>query len=440
MSSDSGLGKNIPHLNGLNYATWSIMMKAYFQTLGIWAYVRTDHPIPCPVDGQGGATATDVNAWHIADNHAQGIITLYSDGMITLAIESKDTATAKWADLKIKYSSPSAMMTFLEFQQLIRIQIKPKDNFNAKITEINMIFQAIHGQGFTLEDKMKVLILIHTMTATWDHGPMNILSSLAPTQLNPNHVIPRMKELWAHKSGTTSLPTTMGESSGTQVKHELNSLLNHMNKPLCQICKGKHATQDHQGGGHGGSHGGRGRGRGQQQGGAPYPPCQQQQQNDQGQSSGHGQGQNCRHGKGKAQANTTEVEGQEAEAYLADIPEEPQEEYYELNAASYALGARMPTPKLTQEEYQDHYHNALTAHLSEGATLQIENVLIPSAEGLDDEYVINPSNAAIDMTTGDVLDWYMDAIKESTKLAVEVTSSPSGCIPMGTLRWDESVV
>ncbi|KAI6154262.1 hypothetical protein BKA82DRAFT_34915 [Pisolithus tinctorius] len=63
-----------------------------------------------------------------------------------------------------------------------------------KITEITMIMSAISGQGIDLNDKIKALILVHSMSQAWDQAPVNILSSITMDQLGPDTVIPRMKE------------------------------------------------------------------------------------------------------------------------------------------------------------------------------------------------------------------------------------------------------
>ncbi|KAI6155455.1 hypothetical protein BKA82DRAFT_17723 [Pisolithus tinctorius] len=111
----------------------------------------------------------------------------------------------------------------------------------------------------------------------------------------------------------------------------------------------------------------------------------------------------------------------EAEAFLANIPEETQEQYYELSAAkyNYAPGAWMPTPKLTQDEC---YATSLAACLSEpGSSLNLDTVLMPTPEGLDDEYMINPAYAPVN-DNGEVLDWYLDAIEQSAEMAVELVT------------------
>ncbi|KIN98625.1 hypothetical protein M404DRAFT_31268 [Pisolithus tinctorius Marx 270] len=103
------LGKQIPKLSGLNYASWSVLMKAYFQTLGVWPVVNGD--LACPAAGDAQEAA-----WITSDACCQGILTLYCDPMIAMSIESKNTAKLKWDDLKAKYGEPSAMTTFMEFQ------------------------------------------------------------------------------------------------------------------------------------------------------------------------------------------------------------------------------------------------------------------------------------------------------------------------------------
>ncbi|KAI6140162.1 hypothetical protein BKA82DRAFT_31261 [Pisolithus tinctorius] len=44
------------------------------------------------------------------------------------------------------------------------------------------------------------------MSQAWEQAPVDILSSIAADQLSPDTVIPRMKEVWSHKSGRTMLP------------------------------------------------------------------------------------------------------------------------------------------------------------------------------------------------------------------------------------------
>ncbi|KIN96463.1 hypothetical protein M404DRAFT_10910 [Pisolithus tinctorius Marx 270] len=286
-------------------------------------------------------------AWITSDARAQGILTLYCDPMIAMSIESKDTAKLKWDDLKAKYGEPSAMTTFMEFQRLIRIQIKPKDDIMAKIAEISMIMAAIQGQGIDLNNKIKALILVHSMSQAWEQAPVNILSSIAADQLGPDTVIPRMKEVWSHKSGKTMLPQQeKASTSGTQVKQESNTLLARMNKPpLCNICHGSHNTQDHRGGGSSSSRGrGSNRGRGGSRRGrggyTPYPQNNNQQQSS-GSSNQRNQNRRRGKGKGKARANAVELEGAEANfAHLEEIPEDSQEYY--SNETRYHPGAEMP--------------------------------------------------------------------------------------------------
>ncbi|KAI6157347.1 hypothetical protein BKA82DRAFT_7044 [Pisolithus tinctorius] len=76
----------------------------------------------------------------------------------------------------------------------------------SKIVEISMIMAAIQGQGIDLNNKIKALILVHSMSQAWEQAPVNILSSIVADQLRPDTVIPRMKEVWSHKSGKTMLP------------------------------------------------------------------------------------------------------------------------------------------------------------------------------------------------------------------------------------------
>ncbi|KAI6143634.1 hypothetical protein BKA82DRAFT_4017380 [Pisolithus tinctorius] len=208
MSSDS-LGKQIPKLTGLNYASWSVLMKAYFQTLSVWPIVNRD--LTCPVAGDAGKAA-----WITSD-----------------AFDSKATAKLKWDDLKSKYGEPNAMTTFMEFQRPICIQIKPKDDIMAKITETTMIMAAVQGQGIDLNDKIKALILVHSMSQAWEQAPVNILSSIAANQLGLDMVIPRMKEVWLHKSGKTMLPQQ--EKVSTSEEHTILMIITEENPLLEEV-------------------------------------------------------------------------------------------------------------------------------------------------------------------------------------------------------------
>ncbi|KIN94899.1 hypothetical protein M404DRAFT_11214 [Pisolithus tinctorius Marx 270] len=340
------------------------------------------------------------------------------------------------------------MTTFMEFQRLIRVQIKPKDDIMAKIAEINMLFNTITGQGITLDDKMKALILVHAMAASWDHAPTNILSSIDPTKLDPDAVIPRMKEVWSHKSGQTMLPRQMEPSgSSTQIKKESNSLLSRMNKPpLCNICKGGHNTQDHRGGGNFRSRGGRGnRGRGRGGGYQPYPQQNQQQSG----SSSRGKNQNRRRGKGKAkaQANELNVPGQGAEDFnLASIEElnddYPVEQDFDITAIEYnryAPGARMPTPQWEESPEYFPPPAAIETVMSPDMNITLgEHNISLSQDVADPELTAGDIDMAMEhvgyvpslpvQPDGHLSEWYIDRIAEDFAREVEFQN---GFIPQG---------
>ncbi|KIK15110.1 hypothetical protein PISMIDRAFT_16746 [Pisolithus microcarpus 441] len=305
---ETSVSKNIPCLNGSNYASWKAMIKGYFMTLDVWGVV--DGTIALP----GGPDAS-IAAWHTKNQRGMGTILLYCDPVISVSLDSKSTAKDMWDHLATTYGAPMAVSAYTDFLRLMKLRINPNDDLGSKLAEFNMVLGALATQQLAIAEPLQCMILCGAFSDKWGQGPVNILSSVQAKDLKINDVIARLKELSSHRTGQSNLPKLESRIQATSSQ----PLINRLSKPpCCRKCRGKHSTEQHIDQGQSSQGHGSFRGRGQNHGGAPYQRQQpQQQQQHQQPSRGKGRSRRGRgHGQGRGGFHTVD---------FSDIPEESQE-------------------------------------------------------------------------------------------------------------------
>ncbi|KIK18519.1 hypothetical protein PISMIDRAFT_14301 [Pisolithus microcarpus 441] len=230
---ESSASKNIPRLNGSNYASWKAMIKGYFMTLDVWGVV--DGTITLP-----GGPDVAVVAWHMKNQRGMGTILLYCDPVISMSLDSKDTAKDMWDHLATTYGAPMAVSAYTDFLRLMKLRINPTDDLGSKLAEFNMVLGALATQQLAIAEPLQCMILCGAFSDKWGQGPVNILSSVQAKDLKINDVIARLKELSSHRTGQSNLPKLESRIQATSSEPLMNQL---SKPPRCQKCRGKHKEE-----------------------------------------------------------------------------------------------------------------------------------------------------------------------------------------------------
>ncbi|KIK13984.1 hypothetical protein PISMIDRAFT_17611 [Pisolithus microcarpus 441] len=196
---ETSTSKNIPCLNGSNYASWKAMIKGYFMTLDVWGVVNGTIALP------GGPDAA-IAAWHTKNQRGMGTILLYCDPVISVSLDSKSTAKEMWDHLATTYGAPTAMSAYTDFLCLMKLRINPSDDLGSKLAEFNMVLGALATQQLAISEPLQCMILCGAFSDKWGQGPVNILSSVQAKDLKINDVIACLKELSSHHTGQSNLP------------------------------------------------------------------------------------------------------------------------------------------------------------------------------------------------------------------------------------------
>ncbi|KIK14736.1 hypothetical protein PISMIDRAFT_17101 [Pisolithus microcarpus 441] len=213
---ETSASKNIPRLNGSNYASWKAMIKGYFMTLDVWGVVEGTITLPSGPDAA-------IAAWHTKNQRGMGTILLYCDPVISVSLDSKNTAKEMWDHLATTYGAPMAVSAYTDFLHLIKLRINPSDDLGSKLVEFNMVLGALATQQLAIAEPLQCMILCGTFSDKWGQGPVNILSLVQAKDLKINDIIARLKELSSHHTGQSNLPKLESRIQATSLE-PLNSI------------------------------------------------------------------------------------------------------------------------------------------------------------------------------------------------------------------------
>ncbi|KIK11082.1 hypothetical protein PISMIDRAFT_19822 [Pisolithus microcarpus 441] len=192
-------------------------------TLDIWGAVDSTVTIPAGPDAS-------IAAWHMKNNQGMGTILLYCDPVISMSLDSKNTAKEMWDHLATTYGAPTAVLAYTDFLHLMKLRINPSDDLGSKLAEFNMVLGALATQQLAIAEPLQCMILCGAFSDKWGWGPVNILSSVQAKDLKINDVIARLKELSSHCTGQSNLPKLESRIQATS-SEPLNSILTRDSPP-----------------------------------------------------------------------------------------------------------------------------------------------------------------------------------------------------------------
>ena len=267
MSSTSSIAQ-VPMLNGANYASWEISMKAYLRLQGIWRVVSGDIKRPSNMfnvtktevpTGRTIGRGDNVQQEMRIEEHVEGVTTPerkkeqaewdrwddMAQGAIQMRIPTdvarnvmKDTAEETWDEIYATYGSPGAAGKFALFREAITFTISDNSDPSTPISSLMSLFSRLAEVEIEFTDPIKAMIILAALPASWDSFCATILAQ--HDILKPSSIIPSIADEYRRRKSGNSTALT-ARLSGVRRPNDNTSNWNSQKKK-----KGKTASSGRQ--------------------------------------------------------------------------------------------------------------------------------------------------------------------------------------------------
>ncbi len=217
--SSNGVTVQTPELTGVNYAEWSIKIKAFLQAHNLWSIVSGATPKPQSSPAE----------WENKDEQATGFITLRLHNSLLHHVASGITSKELWDALQTAYGTAGTALIYSEFQSILRIRIASDRYPTADLNNLRMSFSQLTAADtkYKIADELQAMILLAALPSDWDGVALMILATTKSTDLKFDSVSVAIKEEYIQRS--SNLSANASRISGLKRKGENPSWNNQKN-------------------------------------------------------------------------------------------------------------------------------------------------------------------------------------------------------------------
>ena len=178
-SSNNNATSLVPILDGTNYRTWAVAMKAYIMSTGMWAYAKGDVEYPnFPVGEDGKAVKiTDERRNQIRaaqadfdkqDGIVLGQIMLRLHLTVQQAYIGASTAHGLWSGLEKDYGKSTAATVFKDFKDCLGGQIYENTNPTAYFNYLFAAFGRMKAADIEVPNPLQAMIALAALSKKWE--------------------------------------------------------------------------------------------------------------------------------------------------------------------------------------------------------------------------------------------------------------------------------
>ena len=212
--STSDIKKNQIMLQGpQNYLEWASGMCSLIMVFGVWQY--TDQNVTAP------AAAADLPAHNMNQDQCLRLMTSFCSGVIHQNLMNEGNLNTVWERLHTAYGTPGTAGIFVEFKNIVCMEIKKHDDPATHINEMQSIFSYLAANGLTFPDSAQAMILLSALPNEWEGFASTILATL-PVQLPASApagaqaltftlVLLKINKEWSRHSGSLVMPKNKEE-------------------------------------------------------------------------------------------------------------------------------------------------------------------------------------------------------------------------------------
>ena len=110
----------------------------------------------------------DPEEWAEMDELDKSTIMLAMTKIVYYNVNKCVTSYDLWSKLCTIYSQKSAASQIYEMKQLVDLKMKDGTSMSNHLSEFNSMFDQVSGQGKELNDSLKALFLLITLSDSWD--------------------------------------------------------------------------------------------------------------------------------------------------------------------------------------------------------------------------------------------------------------------------------
>ena len=147
----------IDPLNGENYDTWKIHMRAILKKNDLWDYVTGDIPRP-----EFGTTEV-MTRWRKLDGKAESDILLTISPSELIALDGIETSKGIWDELKLLYQSSGPTRKASLLKKLVLTRMQEEDDLKKHLGELFDTVKKLKEINFVAIDELLAILLLYSL-------------------------------------------------------------------------------------------------------------------------------------------------------------------------------------------------------------------------------------------------------------------------------------
>ena len=167
----------VPILDGTNYAQWAIVMKAFIQSQGLWAYVDGDITRPeYPPTKEEREVMTDKEIEELCKmqalfNKEDGVplshLILRTSPTIQQNLQGTHTSCDIWQVLKKAYRQLLAPTVFKDFKECLGVHISMNHDPTVYFDKLYAAFRHMQSAGVGIPKQLQAMIALAALPQKW---------------------------------------------------------------------------------------------------------------------------------------------------------------------------------------------------------------------------------------------------------------------------------
>ena len=143
-------------LNGENYDTWKIHMRAILKKNDLWDYVTGDIPRP-------ESDTTELTKWKKSDGKAESDILLAISPSELIALDGVESSKEIWDKLKLLYQSSGPARKASLLKKLVLTRMQEEDDLKKHLGEFFDTVKKLKEINLVVIDELLAILLLYSL-------------------------------------------------------------------------------------------------------------------------------------------------------------------------------------------------------------------------------------------------------------------------------------
>ena len=109
-----------------------------------------------------------------------------------------------WDNIYLQFSATGAAAIFTDYKAAQNFVLSDKKDPLIQIAELNTIINCLATKGFYIDDKIQALIVLTSLSQSWDGVLSTILANAEVNDLTIAHIMPIIQDEWHRRKARNS--------------------------------------------------------------------------------------------------------------------------------------------------------------------------------------------------------------------------------------------